>query len=482
MKLEIIILAAGLGTRMRSPLPKVLHPVAGYPMLQHLLMELDGLNASVCTEVFFNIVVGYKKETVRNAVEQWRKDCGFKNRFFYSVQDQQLGTADALKCALANAAITRDSNTRIAVLNGDLPLLSLPTFVSFLEAHCKARSVASLISATLEDPAQYGRIIRLKNQLREVIEFKDASAKQRQIREINAGVYLFENGFLEKALPRVQNSNKQNEFYLTDLFKVASQIKKKSLAHCIPNTQDILGVNQFSELAHAQKIVYRRKAEQLMMAGVRIEDPDSVCIGREVECESEVKIGPHAQVHGKTLLKRGAQVGTMCLLKNMTVGEDTEIKNFCVLQESEVGARCVIGPMAHLRPQTILGDEVKIGNFVEVKASRISSRTSASHLSYIGDAEVGSHVNIGCGFVTCNYDGLERNGSRKHRTVIGDGVFIGSDAQVVAPIEIASGTFIASGSTITESITEVDSLVLARSRQVVKPGYARKYRGQRGKK
>lgn len=456
---------------MKSNLPKVLHKACAQPMISLLMQELDrAVDPKSGTR--FNVVVGHGRELVIDTVKKLNESRAIKTPVVFAVQEQQLGTGHAVKMALQNSS----KSEVVAVFNGDLPLFTSEAFAQFLEAHVKSKSVASLASTTIEDAAQYGRVLRKGKDFVGTVEFKDASAAQRKIREYNGGVYLFDRKFLEATISKLETKNAQGEFYLPDLFNIAQKLKKKILAHHFDDASLLAGVNNMKELAWAQRALYKRVADKLMTDGVFLHDPDHTYIGPNVKIGRESSVGPFTMISGDTVIGERVRIGAHCDLHDVRVGDGSLIRHSTVAEKAEIGRDCAVGPMAHFRPGTKLSDNVKVGNFVEIKEASVGSNTSAAHLSYIGDAQIGAGVNLGCGFVTCNYDGTVRDGKRKHRTVIGDNVFVGSDSQVVAPIEIADGTFIASGSTVTESVSEKDSLVLARARQVTKPGYAKKYK------
>ncbi len=471
-KLEIVILAAGLGTRMKSPLPKVLHEVCGISMLELLLTALSD-SPSAKDIVSFNIVVGYEKQTVIDQVKKFASRLSAP--VFFSTQAEQLGTAHAVSCALAesdhrpaDAVVQADT---IAVFNGDLPLFTPGAFEEFLAAHAAAKSSATMATTELPDATGYGRILRKGGKFIGSVEHKDASAVQRKIREFNGGVYLFDKVTLEFALKNVSTKNSQKEFYLPDVFSVALKKKLKIHAHKFADPDLLRGANNMKELAEAQKILYARIAERWMIEGVFVHDPSVTWIGPRVKLSKGVVIAPFSKISGNSTLAEGVRVGSHCNLNDIVIGERSVIKDSVVADQAVVGSECAVGPMAHFRPGTVLSNKVKAGNFVEIKKATLGEKTSVSHLSYVGDADIGKGVNLGCGFITCNYDGVN-----KHKTIIGDHVFVGSDSQMVAPIQIAAGTLIASGTTVTESVIEPDSLVLARTKQVTKPGYAKKYK------
>lgn len=477
--LEIVILAAGLGTRMKSSLPKVLHEVCGEPMLEILLREISeaAFAAGFPREIRrLNIVVGHGRNLVMNRVRAMQEAGTLRVPVVFSVQEEQLGTGHAVKCALANPEGKRQAPESLAILNGDLPLFTSDALTAFARAHFDAASAASLASTELADPGSYGRVVRSGKAFQGVVEHKDATAVQKKVREINGGVYLIGRKTLLDALGGLSNRNASGEFYLPDVFAYARKKKKKILAYRFADAEVLRGVNDMKELAGAQKILYARTAAKWMREGVFLHDPETILLGPGVRFGKGVIVAPNVEIAGESVIGNGVKIGSFCQLTDVKIGERTLIRNGTCAEKSVIGADCAIGPMAHLRPGTRLADHVKIGNFVEVKESSIGARTSVAHLSYVGDAEIGERVNVGCGFVTCNYDGVIRDGRRKHRTKIGNRVFIGSDSQVIAPIDIADGTYIASGSTVSESVAESDSLVIARAKQVTKPGYAKKYR------
>lgn len=461
---------------MKSELPKVLHTVCGVPMLEHVLVQLENAislprMANVAAE--FNIVVGHGREAVVAHVNDLSLKGQLKVPVRFTTQEEQKGTGHAVLLALQNGN-TRSDIT--AVFNGDLPMFTADAFVELFEAHLNEKSVASLASMKVAEPGAYGRVVRKGKTFQSVVEYKDATSREKLIQEVNGGVYLFSRQFLDTTITQIGNKNKSGEFYLPKVFELGKKKGKKILAHIFADEALLWGVNNLSELSHAQKSLYRRTAESWMKEGVRFFDPETSYVGPYVKIGKGSVVGPGTILDGHCNIGERVHLGGYSYLKDTDVASDSILKMGVYAEKSSIGAGSQVGPMAQLRPGSQLKSHVKVGNFVEIKESEIGDHTSISHLSYVGDAEVGDHVNIGCGFVTCNYDGTVRDGRRKHRSVIGDRVFIGSDCQVVAPINIADGTFIASGSTVTDSVSESDSLVLARTRQVTKPGYAKKYR------
>lgn len=435
---HILILAAGQGKRMKSDLPKILHPVLYRPMIHHVLdLALSLPHGKIV------VVVGHGEEKVRAACE------GYKNISFVR-QEKQLGTGDAVKSATKVLGKEKGS---VLILSGDVFLLRKESLLTLIQNHFNTKAGCTFLSANLPDPKGYGRVLRgLEGKVLGIKEHADASDDEKQIKEINSGIYCFDIPLLFGALKNVKASNKQKEFYLTDVLEALVTEEEKVEAELIEDWQEILGVNDRAQLAFAEKVLQKRVNHGFMVEGVTIQDPESVTI------DPRCKIGVDARIEkGVTLI-------------NAEIGERSTIKQGSYVDNSQVGADCSVGPYAHLRPGSVLKDEIKIGNFVEIKKSVFERGAKASHLSYIGDAKIGKDVNLGCGFITCNYDG-----KKKHETVIEDGVFVGSDSQTVAPVKIGKNSYVASGSTVTENVPP-DSLVISRGKQVTKKGYAKKYR------
>lgn len=462
----IIILAAGLGKRMHSPTPKVLHPLSGQPLLFHILDRIS----EVCSAAPIAIVVGHGRELVQTAIQS---NARFKNlKITYVHQAEQLGTGHAARCAMDSAwgKGISTKNLDVLVLPGDLPLLPASLIAEMIHT-LSSSEVMRLLVCKLSDPTGYGRIIRKgKNgPVLKIIEEKDASPREKTITEVATSIYFFKSGFLSTGLHKLSNKNAQKEFYLTDL--VAQAAKKKSKVLEWPEASDLRGVNDPWELAQAERLMNERTAKVWAKKGVRFIDPWSTRLDVHSELSEGVVVHPGAILMGNCQVGANTVLGPNVVLKDTIIGAESNIKTGTVSEDSVIGDRVQLGPYAHLRPESTVGDYAKIGNFVELKKSKIGEHTSVAHLSYLGDAEVGKNVNIGCGFITCNFDGRVIDGNRKHKTIIEDNVFMGSDCQVVAPVRIGKGSYIASGSTITEDV-QPDSLAIARSRQVTKKGYA----------
>jgi bifunctional UDP-N-acetylglucosamine pyrophosphorylase/glucosamine-1-phosphate N-acetyltransferase len=445
MPLDVIILAAGLGERMRSDLPKVLHPLAGRPLLAHVL---DAARALAPRKIA--VVHGHGAEKVRAAFPDPSID--------WVLQAEQLGTGHAVQQALKRVAADAD----VLILYGDVPLVRAATLKRLLEA---AHDGVALLTAELPDPQGYGRIVRDAGRVARIVEEKDASAAERAICEVNAGFMALSARRLSAWAKKFSNRNAQKEYYLTDVIALAAAENVPVTAVQVADPWEVAGVNSKQELAVLERVVQAREAARLLEAGVTLADPARIDVRGSVECGRDVSIDVNCVFEGRVLLGDNVRVGPNCLLRNVSIAAGSEVHAFSHLEEAEVGARCRIGPFARLRPGASLADEVHVGNFVEIKASRLGAGSKANHLTYIGDSEVGARVNVGAGTITCNYDGVE-----KHRTVIEDDCFIGSDATLVAPVRIARGSYIGAGSTISKD-TPPGQLTVARARQVSIPSW-----------
>ncbi|HEX6158181.1 MAG TPA: bifunctional UDP-N-acetylglucosamine diphosphorylase/glucosamine-1-phosphate N-acetyltransferase GlmU [Burkholderiales bacterium] len=446
MALEILVLAAGVGKRMRSSLPKVLQPLAGRPLLGHVLATARELAPRKVI-----VVHGHGAEAVRKAFNGEKVE--------WVLQAEQLGTAHAVMQAMPQVGADAD----VLILYGDVPLMRAATLKRLLQA---ANGGLAVLTAEPDDPAAYGRVVRdASGRVAKIVEQRDASPAERAIREINAGFYALSAKRLSGWLKRIDNRNAQNEYYLTDLVSLAVTDKAPVEAVKTADAWEAAGVNTPRELAQLERQYQRIWAEKLLESGVRLADPARIDVRGALECGREVSIDVNCVFEGNVKLGDGARIGPNCVLRNVTIGAGTEVRAFSHFDDAEVGARCVLGPFARLRPGASLADEVHVGNFVEVKASRLGVGSKANHLAYIGDSEVGANVNIGAGTITCNYDGANKN-----RTVIEDDCFIGSDATLVAPVRIARGSYIGAGSTISKD-TPAGQLTVARAKQVSIPGW-----------
>jgi bifunctional UDP-N-acetylglucosamine pyrophosphorylase/glucosamine-1-phosphate N-acetyltransferase len=440
MTLEIVILAAGQGTRMQSCLPKVLHAVGGKPLLEHVIQTAQELNPSAV-----HVVIGYGSQQVQDALAHYDLQ--------WVVQAQQLGTGHAVMQALP--AIADDSV--VLVLYGDVPLTRLSTLRQLVT---QAQDGPALLTATLCNPHGYGRILRDQTgALTGVVEEKDASAEQRQLQEINTGLLAAPASDLKTYLPRVDNQNQQGEYYLPDILHLAVA-NGKTVASCTAESElEILGVNDRVQLNQVEREYQRRQAEILMRQGVSIADALRVDIRGSLTCGKDVFIDINAVFEGEVTLGNGVSVGANCVLSDVSVADGSVIHPMSHVQGAIIGKDCSVGPYARLRPGTVLADGARIGNFVETKKANIGAGSKVNHLSYIGDCDMGADVNIGAGTITCNYDGIN-----KHKTEIGEGVFVGSNSTLVAPLRIEEQGFVAAGSTVTSTVGK-DELAVSRARQ-----------------
>jgi len=450
--LQAVILAAGKGTRMKSGQAKVLHPVLGVPLLEHVLRTVEVSGAAPIA-----VVVGHQAEAV---------EATFAGRGLTFVrQDPPRGTGHAVQ--VARDVFAAHPERTLLVVNGDVPLLRPDTLRRLIATHRDQGAAATLLSVVLDDPGAYGRVVRDETGgVRAIVEAKDATGDIRGIREINAGLYAFEVPALLAVLGKLRPQNAQGEFYLTDSIGLLRAAGKSVAAVAADEPAEGLGVNSIAELAAATRTLRARRTEALMAAGVGIEDPDSTHVGLDVVVEADCLLRPYTFLEGRTLVRSGASVGPFVRLVDTEVGPGAQILDHCLLRECTVGAGASVGPFAHIRPETRIGAKAKVGNFVELKKTTLGDGSKAPHLSYIGDATVGAGVNIGAGTITCNYDG-----AHKHPTHIEAGAFIGSDTTLVAPITIGEGAYIAAGSAITQDVP-AGALALGRARQVVKPGWA----------
>jgi len=446
MSLDIVVLAAGQGKRMHSALPKVLHRVAGRPMLAHVLETARSLAPGRII-----VVHGHGGDVVRAAFAAMD--------ITWIEQAEQLGTGHALVQALPSVKPRDD----VLVLYGDVPLIRAETLRALIEA--KDTGLA-MLSAELSDPSGYGRIVRdAQGRVTRIVEEKDASAEERALREVNVGFLVAQAARLTAWLASVKNRNAQQEYYLTDVVQRAVAEGVTVATRQPKDVWEVWGVNSRYELALVERAFQNAAAKRLLEAGVSLADLWRIDVRGDLRCGHEVSIDVNCVFEGKVSLGDRVRIGPNCVLRNVTIAADTEVHAFSHLEEAQIGARCRVGPYARLRPGAALAEEVHVGNFVEIKASRLGARSKANHLSYVGDAEVGSGVNIGAGTITCNYDG-----AAKHRTVIGDECFVGSDTTLVAPVTLARGSYIGAGSTISKD-TPPDQLTVARARQVTVRGW-----------
>ena len=447
--MNIVILAAGMGKRMHSALPKVLHPLAGKPLLSHVIDTARSLEPTRLV-----VVIGHGAEKVQAAVAA--PDVQF------AVQEQQLGTGHAVQQALPFV----DPSVPTLVLYGDVPLTRASTLKRLVDAAENGRY--GVLTVTLDDPTGYGRIVRdAKGAVRKIVEQKDASAEERGIAEINTGIVITPTRQLASWLAALKNDNAQGEFYLTDVVERALEAGVDVVTSQPDEEWETLGVNSKQQLAELERIHQRNVADDLLVAGVTLADPARIDVRGTLQCGRDVSIDVNCVFEGRVTLADNVTIGPNCVIRDAAIGAGTRVDAFTHIEGGTTGAHVVLGPYARLRPGAILGDDVHVGNFVEVKNAVFGQGSKANHLSYVGDSDVGARVNIGAGTITCNYDG-----ANKHRTVIEDDVFVGSDTQLVAPVRIGRGVTIAAGTTVWKDVAEGE-LVLNKKTQVSRQGYVR---------
>lgn len=452
MKKYAIVLAAGKGTRMRSERPKVLHTVQGKPMITRVLETIR--QAQIDNQY---VVVGHGADQVKRVLDSTVK---------VVLQEQQLGTGHAVREALGTVKqdVADYDNTTVLVTCGDTPLLRAESLSEMMEQHITQQNVVTVMTTLVDNPTGYGRIIHDGTRIQRIVEEKDANPDEKNIQEINVGTYCFDLSFLVEKIDALDTNNAQGEFYLTDLLKMAYNDGKATAAYLLKDAQESLGVNNRVQLAQAEKIFRQRVNEKWMMNGVTMLDPSSVYIEDDVDLEADVFIESNVYLLGNTYIKRGTVVESGSRIENSTIGENVVIKQ-SVIKDSVVGANTSIGPFAQLRPGNTIGENVKIGNFVEIKNSNIANESKVSHHTYIGDTDMGARVNVGCGTITCNYDG-----KNKYRTVIGDDVFVGSNSNLIAPIVIGDKVVIGAGSTLSKDVVH-NALAVTRPPLVIRENW-----------
>jgi len=443
MALSVIILAAGKGTRMKSSLPKVLHKIAHKPMVEHIIDKVYALD---CKNI--NLVYGHGGDLLKKELAQHKVN--------WCLQADQLGTGHAVMQAVDNVKDDDD----VLILVGDAPLISSITLSKLVDA--KKDADLALLTVNLEDPTGMGRIVRDANNqdnITAIVEHKDATEEQRCIQEINTGMMIMQGGDLKRWLGKLSSDNSQNEYYLTDVIEMAAK-EGKRIASAQPQWhREVEGVNNRAQLASLERAYQVRKANDLMQNGVSLADPHRIDIRGALITGEDVFIDINAIFEGDVTLGNNVNIGPNCVLKNTTVGDNTNIEAFSLLENAKVASSCSVGPYARLRPGADLHEGAKVGNFVEIKKATIGKGSKVNHLSYIGDASIGQNANIGAGTITCNYDGVN-----KFKTEIGNGVFIGSNSSLVAPVTISDGATVGAGSTITKSV-DADNLSVARGKQ-----------------
>lgn len=458
----VLIMAAGKGTRLKSRRAKVLHEIAGKPLLAHVIRAAQQVVPS--RDIY--VVVGHQEQAVRAAVES----TGVQ----FVSQPEQRGTGHAVMCS--RDAIQDYQN--VLVLSGDVPLIRPDTIAAVREFHTENQAAMTILTAEPADPTGYGRVLRASagsNRVTAIVEQKALTPAQHKIREINSGIYAFSTAPLFANIDRLSTDNAHREFYLTDMAALLVRARANVVALKAADPAEVLGANTLAELASLDAELRMRKCQELMAAGVSIYRPDTCVIDPDVEIGPDTIIEPFVQVLG------ASRIGSDCRIRSFSIISDSQLANGvlvrpgCIIDQSQVAAGALLGPYSHLRPASEIGEGAHIGNFVETKKTRLGRSSKANHLTYLGDAEIGENVNIGAGTITCNYDGVH-----KHVTVIEDGAFVGSDSTLVAPVRIGKGSYIAAGSTITDNVPE-DSLALGRARQTVKEDWAKRRRAEKAK-
>lgn len=461
MKTYAIILAAGKGTRMKSDLPKVLHSVGGKPMVQHLVDILHKINVDEIV-----VVVGHKSELLKESI---------KGNVHFVEQIEQKGTAHAV---LQAAPLLKEKIGNTLILTGDTPLIEQQTLEQLIIQHRYSDSKGTVLTTLQEEPKGYGRIIRdinaptdLENQVNNyvlsIVEEKDTTLSQKRITEVNTGIFCVDNQLLFAILPQIKNHNAQKEYYLTDIVSEFNHKGEQFEGHFIPDASQVMGINDRLQLSIAEQVMRERINKFHMLNGVTLVDPNSTYIDKDVKIGCDTIIYPNVSLKGETTIGSHSVITSGTEILDSEIGSHSLVKQ-SLIYNSKIGNNVTVGPFAHIRPETNIGDRAKIGNFVELKKVTLGEDSKVNHLSYLGDAEIGARVNVGCGSITVNYDG-----KNKHQTIIKDGAFIGCNSNLVAPVVIEKNAFIAAGSTITKDVPE-DSLGIARARQENKMGYLRR--------
>ncbi|HKQ31602.1 MAG TPA: bifunctional UDP-N-acetylglucosamine diphosphorylase/glucosamine-1-phosphate N-acetyltransferase GlmU [Thermodesulfobacteriota bacterium] len=461
MSVAAVILAAGIGKRMKSSVPKVLHPVLGRPMLGYVIEAVRGIKPKKIV-----VVVGHGRDDVKTSFGA--------DAVLFTEQKIQLGTGHAANCA-------RDALSgfkgNILILNGDFPLITSKSLNQLIKRHESRRADVSFLTASVDDPSGYGRVLRNgKGEVERIIEDKDASRAEKKIKEINSGTYCVKSSFLWDALRKIGSGNKQKEYYLTDIIGIAEKRSLRILGIPASDPREALGINDRVQLSEVEAILKNRINESLMRGGVSMIDPDSTFISPGVRIGEDTVIYPHTHIYGKTVIGGGSSIGPGVWIEDSVLGSGVTVRLSSYITKATIGDNVTVGPFAHLRPEAEIMEGAKIGNFVEIKKSRIGQGSKVPHLSYVGDAVIGKDVNIGAGTITCNYDGFS-----KYETKIADDVFIGSDTMLVAPVSVGRGATTGAGSTITKDVPE-GALAIGRARQTVIENWSRKPKDGKGKK
>jgi bifunctional UDP-N-acetylglucosamine pyrophosphorylase/glucosamine-1-phosphate N-acetyltransferase len=462
-RVAIAVMAAGKGTRLKSRHPKVLHEVGGKPILAHVIATATKVVPA--QDIF--VIIGHEADQVRAAVAA----TGVQ----FVLQAEQRGTGHALMAAKDALA----GYDQVIVLSGDAPLITAETIQKLSAFHAAQKAAMTLLSADLQDPTGYGRVIRKTakgSEVRAIVEEKATNAQQKKIREINSGFYAFSVPELYEHISKLSTDNAHREYYLTDMASVLGRTRNKVVVQKTPSAAEVLGSNKRSEIVDLDARMRLAKCQQLMEEGVTIFYPQTCVIDSDVEIGADTVIEPFVQLRGKTKVGSDCRIRSYSVINNTEIGDGVMVLPGCVMDDSRIANRATVGPYSRLRPGSDIGEGAHLGNFVETKKTRLGTGSKANHLSYLGDAEIGAGVNVGAGTITCNYDG-----THKHKTIIEDGVFVGSDSILVAPLKIGRGSYIAAASCITEDVP-ADSLALGRARQTVKEGWAAEKRKVRGQK
>jgi len=458
---HVVILAAGQGTRMKSALPKVLHEIVGKPMIAHVIRT-----AATLTPNTVSLVIGHKAELVRSALAHLPN-------VRFAVQEPQLGTAHALQQV---EPLLRGQSGTLVLLSGDVPLLTGETLRSLVATHVSAGAAATVVTAAVDRPYGYGRIVREEGRIARIVEERDASSTERQIHEINSGIYAFDLDPLFDALRGIASQNAQGEFYLTDLIGIYRQRGLPVETLQLEGFHEIRGINSRAELAEVSRVVRQTKNEELMAAGVTLIDPATTYIDPDVEIAADTVIHPGVVIQGRSRVGSGCVIQPHVRIVDSQIADRVAINSFCLIVGAQVATGASVGPFAHLRPETVVGESAKVGNFVELKKTTLGAGAKVSHLSYLGDTTLGANANVGAGTITCNYDG-----QRKHATVIEDDAFIGSDTQLIAPVRVGKGAYVGTGTTVREDVP-AGALAVSAGKQRNIDGWVERKRGATVKK
>jgi bifunctional UDP-N-acetylglucosamine pyrophosphorylase/glucosamine-1-phosphate N-acetyltransferase len=461
-RIAIAIMAAGKGTRLKSKHPKVLHEVGGKPLLAHVIAAATQVVQP--NDVY--LIIGHEAECVREAVASTGVN--------FVLQTEQRGTGHALM--VAGEALS--GYDEVIVLSGDAPLITPQTIAKLRDVHVSAKAAMTILSADLENPTGYGRVIRKsKNgaEVKAIVEEKSASSAQRKIQEINSGFYTFNAKSLFEHIDQLATDNLHDEYYLTDMAAILAKSRKRVIAVEANDASEILGGNTRAELADIDLRMRRAKTQRLMAEGVTIFYPDTCVVDSDVKIGADTTIEPFVQIRGRTRIGRDCRIRSYSIIQDSDIADGVLIRQGCILQEAKVEQDAILGPYSHLRPGSEIGPGAHVGNFVETKKVRLGKGSKANHLTYLGDAEIGANVNVGAGTITCNYDG-----AKKHITVIEDNVFVGSDSTLVAPLTVGNGSYIAAGSCITDDVP-ADALAIGRARQIIKENWAKQKREEKTK-